>query len=58
MDTPSLRQSPVASVFPTLSLPAKSTKWNLDVMVVEVEVLRPGVEEDRLGREEIAERND
>ena len=44
IDTPSLRHSPVARVFPTLSLPAKSTKCNFDVTTVEVEAFLPGVE--------------
>ena len=34
IDTPSFRHSPVASVFPTFSLPARSTKCNFDVIIV------------------------
>ena len=41
IETPSLRHSPVASVLPTLSLPARSTKCNFDVTIV-VDVPRVG----------------
>ena len=34
IDTPSFRHSPVARVFPTFSLPARSTKCNFEVIIV------------------------
>ena len=58
IDTPSLRHSPVARVFPTLSLPAKSTKCNFDVTTVEVEAFLPGVETLEIRKKKIKKRTE